>query len=144
MQILIWNSDRKYPHTHLGAVGLQPWCKVEKSRNFERIGLREEAIFCFLCHLDTTKFSKRKTKQNQISNMLRARDGLFTLMVLEINPGYDSLFTVNQILNEEIRDTPKDIAPNPIHLCAPVISCDVERSFSLYKNILPKIWRNIL
>ncbi|PSN38614.1 hypothetical protein C0J52_26589 [Blattella germanica] len=59
--------------------------------------------------------------------------------VLERNPGYYSLYipTVNQILSGEIRDNPKDIPPNHIHLLKyePVTSCEVERSFSLYKNI---------
>ncbi|PSN42798.1 hypothetical protein C0J52_20539 [Blattella germanica] len=32
--------------------------------------------------------------------------------VLERNSGYDSLYTVGQILSGEIRDTPKDISPN--------------------------------
>ncbi|PSN54979.1 hypothetical protein C0J52_02321 [Blattella germanica] len=60
--------------------------------------------------------------------------------IIERNLGYDRLYrlTVSQILSGEIRDTPKDIAPNHIHLFkyAPVTSCEVERSFSLYKNII--------
>ncbi|PSN32871.1 hypothetical protein C0J52_27780 [Blattella germanica] len=38
------------------------------------------------------------------------------MYVLEINPGYDSLNTVSQIVSEEIRDTPKGIPPNHILL----------------------------
>ena len=48
--------------------------------------------------------------------------------VIERNPGYASLYTVNQILSGETRDPPKDIATNQIHLLkyAPVTSCYVE------------------
>ncbi|PSN48375.1 hypothetical protein C0J52_21015 [Blattella germanica] len=61
-----------------------------------------------------------------------------THAILERNSGYDNLYTISQIPSKEIRDTPKDIAQNHIHLLkyAPVTSCEAERSFSLYKNIL--------
>ena len=67
------------------------------------------------------------------------------ISVLERNPGYDSLYTVSQIISREMSHTPKDIAPNHIHLLkyAPVTSCEVERSFSLYKNILSDRRQNL-
>lgn len=58
--------------------------------------------------------------------------------VLERNPGYDSLLAVCEILSGKTRTPPEDISPNYIPLLkyAPVTTCDVERSFSAYKNIL--------
>jgi hypothetical protein len=58
--------------------------------------------------------------------------------VLKINPGFSAFTCVSQILNGDDVDPPEDNAPEKIPFLkyAPVTSCDVERAFSAYKNIL--------
>jgi len=56
--------------------------------------------------------------------------------VLEKNPDIDKLIEISKVLDGEEGDI--DMPPNIIESMkfAPLQSCDVERSFSIYKNIL--------
>lgn len=58
--------------------------------------------------------------------------------VMERNPGFSTMTAVCKILSGEEENPPDDISPEKFNLLkfAPATSCDVERSFSVYKNIL--------
>lgn len=58
--------------------------------------------------------------------------------VLNKNPGYPTLVTLSRLFNGENVEPPKSIIPSriPLYKYAPLTSCEVERSFSIYKNIL--------
>jgi hypothetical protein len=58
--------------------------------------------------------------------------------MLKRNPGFSAFTSVCQVLNGDAVDSPEDITPEKIHLLnyAPVTSCDVEKSFPAYKQIL--------
>ncbi|PSN57822.1 hypothetical protein C0J52_04396 [Blattella germanica] len=104
------------------------------------VGTRMGYIFSFLPDGQTP----RHNNISVLSCLLAHHQRLTTIFQ---NPGYDSLYrlTDSLILSGEIRDTPKDIAPNHIHLFkyAPLTSCEFERSFSLYKNIISDRRQNL-
>lgn len=58
--------------------------------------------------------------------------------VLNRNPGYSTLHTVCHTYNSETVKSVENILPSmiPLHKYALVMTCDVKRSFSIYKNIL--------
>jgi hypothetical protein len=51
--------------------------------------------------------------------------------VLKRNPGFSTFASLCQVFNWDDVDPPEDIAPEkmPLLIYAPVISCDVEKSF---------------
>ena len=56
--------------------------------------------------------------------------------VLEKNPGFEVLQTLAKVFSGDISDIPRDIPSHPAHFAnAPIVTCDVERSFSLLKDI---------
>lgn len=64
--------------------------------------------------------------------------------VLEKNVGFQTLKGVKSVLNKERTEIDLNISPDIISSLkhAPITSVDVERSFSLYKNILSDIRQN--
>ena len=58
--------------------------------------------------------------------------------VLNRKPGYSTLHTIYCICNGETVESIENILPStiPLYKYAPVMTCDVERSFSIYKNTL--------
>ena len=59
--------------------------------------------------------------------------------MLNNNPGYTNLVILFRLFNGKIVEPPEKIIPSRIALYkyAPLTSCEVDRSFSIYKNILP-------
>lgn len=58
--------------------------------------------------------------------------------ILDKNKGFDTLKTINKVLSgsfEGTADVPYTISELGVFKCAPITSCDVERSFSQYKAI---------
>jgi hypothetical protein len=62
----------------------------------------------------------------------------FLQAVLKRNPGFLTVTSVCQVLNGDDVDPPEDIASEKIPLLkyAPMTSCNAERNFSAYKDIL--------
>lgn len=69
------------------------------------------------------------------------------MQVLSMNPGYSQIIKICRILSGEISNenegieelTPEDIS---CFKYAPIVSCDIERSFSKYKSMLRDNRRN--
>ena len=58
--------------------------------------------------------------------------------VLQRNPGYDRIKTISSVLSGTASTIPEGMGPGDVAMFkyCPTASVDVERSFSMYKNIL--------
>lgn len=88
----------------------------------EAIGIVEEAV------------NKLNAVQGEVGDKVSTKLNA----VLNRNPGYSTLHTIYRICNGETVESIENILPStiPLYKYAPVTTCDVERSFSIYKNIL--------
>lgn len=88
----------------------------------EAIGIVEEAV------------NKLNAVQGEVGDKVSTKLNA----VLNRNPGYSTLHTIYRICNGETVESIENILPStiPLYKHAPVTTCDVERSFSIYKNIL--------
>jgi len=81
--------------------------------------------------------------QGEVANKVNAK----LESVLEWNPGYSTLCKVSDILcgNEaKLGGNEQELSANDLTIFkySPVMSCDVERSFSWYKVLLSDNWRS--
>jgi hypothetical protein len=98
-------------------------------KNLETTGLSLEESIDILLNAEV-KLSVRGETGEKVYRKFQA--------VLKRNPGYSTFMAVCKILNGEDTNSSDDISLGKFHLLkfAPVISCNLERSFSAYKRIL--------
>lgn len=100
-------------------------------KKLETVGLTLQVALGVIEECKATLSDVRGDIGQKVVNKLEA--------VLARNPGYKTFVNVCKILGgEEVENPPANISPGKYHLLkfAPATSCDVERSFSAYKNIL--------